>query len=113
MSKAAAPGYYRVMLGDFEITAISDGTVALPVDKLLTNTTPEQTLKTLAKNYLSSPLQNLCERLFDQHWQQISLDRYRCWRTVRPNIGTFSSEFEGGWLYPRPNRRNLYYAHAR
>ena len=35
---SGSAGYYRVMLGDFEITAISDGTVALPVDKLLTNT---------------------------------------------------------------------------
>jgi hypothetical protein len=40
MVKTAAPGYYRTMLGDFEVTAISDGTVQLPVDKLLTNTTP-------------------------------------------------------------------------
>ena len=36
--KTQAPGYYRVMLGDFEVTALSDGTVQLPVDKLLTNT---------------------------------------------------------------------------
>ncbi len=57
MTKAAAPGYYRVMLGDFEVTALSDGTVALPVDKLLTNTTPEKTLKALAKNHLTTPLQ--------------------------------------------------------
>ena len=28
--KAQAPGYYRMMLGDFEVTALSDGTVALP-----------------------------------------------------------------------------------
>ena len=40
LSKASTPGCYRMMLGDFEVTALSDGTVALPVDKLLTNTTP-------------------------------------------------------------------------
>jgi hypothetical protein len=28
------------MLGDFEVTALSDGTVKLPVKDLLTNTTP-------------------------------------------------------------------------
>ena len=27
--KSQAPGYYRMMLGDFEITALSDGTVPL------------------------------------------------------------------------------------
>ena len=30
-----APGYYRMMLGDFEVTALSDGTVGLHVEKLL------------------------------------------------------------------------------
>jgi glyoxylase-like metal-dependent hydrolase (beta-lactamase superfamily II) len=30
-----APGWYRMPLGDFEVTALSDGTVALPWDKLL------------------------------------------------------------------------------
>ena len=34
MLKTQAPGYYRFMLGDFEITALSDGTLALPVDKV-------------------------------------------------------------------------------
>ncbi|WP_267225110.1 MBL fold metallo-hydrolase [Dyella silvae] len=47
MVKTAAPGYYRMMLGDFEVTAISDGTLALPVDKLLTNTTADKTRQAL------------------------------------------------------------------
>lgn len=55
MAKSAAPGYYRVMLGDFEVTALSDGVVALPVEKLLTNTKPEKTLKALQKHHLSTP----------------------------------------------------------
>lgn len=55
MAKSAAPGYYRVMLGDFEVTALSDGVVALPVDKLLTNTQPEKTIKALQKYHLSTP----------------------------------------------------------
>jgi glyoxylase-like metal-dependent hydrolase (beta-lactamase superfamily II) len=55
LAKTAAPGYYRVMLGDFEVTALSDGVVSLPVEKLLTNTKPEKTLKALQKYHLSSP----------------------------------------------------------
>jgi len=54
--KTQAPGYYRVMLGDFEVTALSDGTVALPVDKLLTNTTPGQVDKALKRDFLKVPL---------------------------------------------------------
>ncbi len=38
--KSQAPGYYRMILGDFEVTALSDGTFEIPVDKLLGNTTP-------------------------------------------------------------------------
>lgn len=57
MVKTSAPGYYRLMLGDFEITALSDGTVALPADQLLTNTTPARVSQALARSYLKSPLE--------------------------------------------------------
>lgn len=33
--KTQAPGYFRLMLGTFEVTALNDGTIDLPVDKLL------------------------------------------------------------------------------
>lgn len=49
------PGYYRMMLGDFEITALSDGTVALPVDQLL-KAPKGEVKKALEKNHLSTPL---------------------------------------------------------
>jgi glyoxylase-like metal-dependent hydrolase (beta-lactamase superfamily II) len=57
MAKTAAPGYYRMMLGDYEITALSDGTVKLPMNKLLTNTTPAKVDKALSKSYLKSPVE--------------------------------------------------------
>jgi glyoxylase-like metal-dependent hydrolase (beta-lactamase superfamily II) len=55
--KTQAPGYYRMMLGDFEVTALSDGTVGLPVSKLLTNTTPAKVEKALARAYLAEPVE--------------------------------------------------------
>lgn len=57
MVKTSAPGYYRMMLGDFEVTALSDGTVKLPVRDLLTNTKPAATDKALAKSFLTNPLE--------------------------------------------------------
>ena len=48
MAKTSAPGYYRMMLGDFEVTALSDGTHTLDVDQLLDQTkaaTIKQSLK--------------------------------------------------------------------
>jgi glyoxylase-like metal-dependent hydrolase (beta-lactamase superfamily II) len=35
MAKTSAPGYYRMMLGDFEVTALSDGTHAMDATQLL------------------------------------------------------------------------------
>lgn len=52
MAKTQAPGYYRLMLGDFEITALSDGTVRLPMLKLLTNTSPATVSAALKKGFL-------------------------------------------------------------
>lgn len=52
LSKLSTPGWYRMMLGDFEVTALSDGTVQLPMDKLLTNTTPAKVEATLKNAYL-------------------------------------------------------------
>ncbi|MGV3742541.1 MAG: MBL fold metallo-hydrolase [Burkholderiaceae bacterium] len=57
MVKQSAPGYYRMMLGDFEVTALLDGTVTLPVNKLLTNTTPAKVDQALAKSFLKSPVE--------------------------------------------------------
>ena len=55
--KAQAPGYYRIMVGEIEVTALSDGTVGLPISKLLTDTTPEVTEKALARSYLKDPVE--------------------------------------------------------
>jgi glyoxylase-like metal-dependent hydrolase (beta-lactamase superfamily II) len=57
MVKTQAPGYYRMMLGDFEITALSDGTVVLPVNQLLTNTNKARVDRALARSGLASPLE--------------------------------------------------------
>lgn len=52
-----APGYYRMMLGDVEVTALSDGTVGLHVEKLLQGTTPKKVESALAKWRLGLPLE--------------------------------------------------------
>jgi len=56
-AKGQAPGWYRMTLGAFEVTALSDGTVDLPVDKLLTNTTPARVQAALARAYLKAPVE--------------------------------------------------------
>jgi glyoxylase-like metal-dependent hydrolase (beta-lactamase superfamily II) len=57
MVKTQAPGYYRVMVGDFEVTALLDGTMMVPVKDFLTGVTPEQVEQALARNFLKDPVE--------------------------------------------------------
>jgi glyoxylase-like metal-dependent hydrolase (beta-lactamase superfamily II) len=55
MAHTTAPGYYRMMLGDFEVTALSDGTSPMPVQQLLTGITPAQTEQALKAAFQPLP----------------------------------------------------------
>jgi glyoxylase-like metal-dependent hydrolase (beta-lactamase superfamily II) len=55
-AKTQAPGFYRMALGDFEVTAISDGVIALHVGELLTDTTPQRVAQLLKQAYLQDPV---------------------------------------------------------
>ncbi len=55
-AKTQAPGFYRMMLGEFEITALSDGTVKLPVKDLL-NTAPGKVDAALKKAKIAYPVE--------------------------------------------------------
>ena len=57
VAKGQAPGWYRMALGSFQVTALSDGTVALPVDKLLTGLPVARIESLLAKSYLKAPVE--------------------------------------------------------
>src|SRR6478752_3320200 len=50
MVKRQAPGFYRLTLGDFEVTSLSDGTNMLPATKLLQGD-PTRLQQMLKRNY--------------------------------------------------------------
>jgi glyoxylase-like metal-dependent hydrolase (beta-lactamase superfamily II) len=50
LQKTQAPGWYRFMVGDIEVTALSDGTMKLPVTQLLKGNTTQIT-DALRRNY--------------------------------------------------------------
>ena len=56
MVKTQAPGYYRMMLGDFEVTALSDGTVKLPMKDLL-NAPAAKIDAALKKSFVAYPVE--------------------------------------------------------
>jgi glyoxylase-like metal-dependent hydrolase (beta-lactamase superfamily II) len=55
--RTQVPGWYRTMLGRFEITALSDGTHTFPVDTVMTDVTPAAVDAALARNDLHRPVQ--------------------------------------------------------
>jgi glyoxylase-like metal-dependent hydrolase (beta-lactamase superfamily II) len=56
MVKTQAPGYYRMMLGGFEVTALNDGAFYLPVDKLLKQPA-DRTAAELATHFQQVPVE--------------------------------------------------------
>jgi hypothetical protein len=50
------PGFYRMMLGDFEITALNDGVVAYTVSRMLPTATAAQIKSGLSDNGLTDPV---------------------------------------------------------
>lgn len=54
--KTPAPGFYRIMLGSYEVTTLSDGVLRLPVDKLLLNSSPKQIETALAEHHQGLPV---------------------------------------------------------
>jgi glyoxylase-like metal-dependent hydrolase (beta-lactamase superfamily II) len=53
--RTQAPGFYRLMLGSFEITALNDGTADFPMDKLLLDAKPGEVEKAFSQSFLKLP----------------------------------------------------------
>jgi len=55
--KSQAPGYYRMMLGDFEVTALSDGTFALKASEVITGIAPKELDAVLSRSFLNDAIE--------------------------------------------------------
>ena len=54
--KTQAPGFYRMLLGDFEVTALNDGVVSYSTPQVLPDTAADQIAKSLHAAGLSDPV---------------------------------------------------------
>jgi glyoxylase-like metal-dependent hydrolase (beta-lactamase superfamily II) len=52
LAATQAPGFYRLMVGKVEVTALSDGVLTMPLAKIYTNTTPEHAVEVLKNAFL-------------------------------------------------------------
>ena len=57
MVKTQAPGFYRTLLGDFEVTVLSDGTFKIPVKTLLTHIKPAALDRALNQAFLPAQVE--------------------------------------------------------
>ncbi|KAB8335469.1 MBL fold metallo-hydrolase [Scytonema tolypothrichoides VB-61278] len=74
-AKTQVPGVYSFMLGDFTITALSDGTVPQDLLKLLTNTNPAEIDRLLHSSFLTNPVEaSINAFLIDTGDKQVLVD---------------------------------------
>jgi hypothetical protein len=55
--RTQAPAFYRMQLGAFEVTALSDGTVGLPIDQMMNGITPNEVRDLLHAGFETLPLE--------------------------------------------------------
>jgi glyoxylase-like metal-dependent hydrolase (beta-lactamase superfamily II) len=73
--KPQLPGVYPFKLGDFKITALSDGTLPQDILKVLTNTNPAEIDRLLKQSFLTNPVEvSINAFLIDTGDKQILVD---------------------------------------
>ena len=99
MAKTQAPGYFRMMLGTFEVTSISDGTLLLPVDKLL-NAPVAQTQQALAKAFVAAPLETSVNAYLINTGSQLVLVDVGAGSVFGPTLGKLVANLKASGYAP-------------
>jgi glyoxylase-like metal-dependent hydrolase (beta-lactamase superfamily II) len=99
MVKSPAPGFYRVMVGDIEVTPISDGTVDLPMDQLL-HQKPELTKATLEKNFLKVPTETSDNAFLVNTGSKLVLVDTGAGALFGPTLGRFVNNLKAAGYQP-------------
>lgn len=99
MVKTPAPGFFRVMVGDVEVTPISDGTVDLPMDQLL-HQKPEATRATLEKNFLKVPVETSDNAFLINTGSKLVLVDTGAGALFGPTLGRFVNNLKAAGYQP-------------
>jgi glyoxylase-like metal-dependent hydrolase (beta-lactamase superfamily II) len=98
--KTQAPGYYRWMLGETEITVLSDGTFPMDTDKLLTNITPKQLDAALARSFLKNPVETSVNAFLINTGAKLVLVDTGCGTLFGPTVGRLLSNLRASGYRP-------------
>lgn len=99
LAKTSAPGYFRLMVGSLEVTAINDGTVELPVDKLLANPEPK-TNAALANSFLKAPLETSVNAYLINNGEKLILIDAGAGALFGPTLGKFVANLRASGYEP-------------
>jgi glyoxylase-like metal-dependent hydrolase (beta-lactamase superfamily II) len=98
--KTQAPGYYRMMLGAFEITALSDGTFPMKVGELFTNITPTKLDAALSRAYLKDPIDVSVNGFLINTGSKLVLIDTGSGTSFGPSVGKLSSSLKASGYQP-------------
>lgn len=99
MVKTPAPGFYRVMVGDFEITPVSDGTFDLPMDQIVRQK-PELTKAAIAKNFLKLPVETSDNAFLVNTGSKLVLVDTGAGALFGPTVGKFVNNLKAAGYQP-------------
>jgi glyoxylase-like metal-dependent hydrolase (beta-lactamase superfamily II) len=99
MVKTPAPGYFRVMVGDVEVTPINDGTFDLPVDQILRQK-PELTRAALERNHLKLPLETSDNAFLINTGSKLVLVDTGAGALFGPTVGKFLQNLKAAGYQP-------------
>ena len=95
-----APGWYRMMLGRFELTALSDGTIAAPVDKLLHDIPPEREKALLARAFVEPPVETSVNAFLVNTGTKLVLIDTGAASLAGPTLGRLAANLKAGGYAP-------------
>lgn len=99
-AKTQAPGFYRMALGDFEITAVSDGTVGLHPTQLLTNTTKKKVEAALGRAFLAEPVETSVNGYLVNTGSRLVLIDAGAGSLFGPTLGRFVANLKAAGYQP-------------
>lgn len=99
MAKTSAPGFHRFMLGNFEVTMLSDGTVDLPVDQLLRES-QEKTQAALRKSFLKAPLETSVNAFLINTGERLVLVDAGAGSLFGPTLGKLAANLKAAGYKP-------------
>ena len=99
MVKTPAPGFFRVMLGDVEITPISDGTFDLPMDQFM-HQKPELTRAAITKNFLKLPVETSDNAFLINTGSKLVLVDTGAGALFGPTVGKFVNNLKAAGYQP-------------